>query len=175
MRIGIAKRAVRRERLRARVDHLRADRDILRPARHESPAHLDQLALAGVYERWRAKDGEVVDSVAIVTTSASADVRALHDRMPVIVSEHDYGRWLDRGVEDVSDLLVPWRGDALRVYPVSTRVNAVANDDPGLCEPVPEPKERASEPPARKRATPSAAAAEPGESLPETLDLFGRD
>lgn len=131
------------------------------------------FALAGVYERWRAKDGEVVDSVAIVTTSASADVRELHDRMPVIVSEHDYGRWLDRGVEDVSDLLAPWRGDALRVYPVSKRVNAVANDDPSLCERVPEPKDRASESPARKRATP--APSDPGEPLPETLDLFRRD
>jgi len=133
------------------------------------------FALAGVYERWRAKDGEVVDSVAIVTTSASADVSDLHDRMPVIVSEHDYGRWLDRGVEDVGELLVPWSGDALRVHPVSKRVNAVANDDPSLCEPLPDSKERAAEMPAPQRATPSAAASEPAAPVPETIDLFGRD
>jgi hypothetical protein len=61
------------------------------------------------------------------------------------------------------------------VYPVSKRVNAVANDDPSLCEPVFESNERAAETPTRKRASPSAAAPEPAEPLPETLDLFGRD
>ena len=137
------------------------------------------FALAGLYEHWRAKDGEVVTSVAIVTTEAAGEVRGLHDRMPVIVSEHDYGRWLDRGVEDVSDLLAPWSGEPLRIYPVSKRVNAVENDDASLCEPV----SQASAEPApaagrtRVRAAPGAAAKDEAEadSVPATPDLFGRD
>ena len=36
-----------------------------------------------------------------------------------------------------ADLLVAWQGD-LHVHPVSARVNAVANDDASLCEPVAE-------------------------------------
>jgi putative SOS response-associated peptidase YedK len=133
------------------------------------------FALAGLYERWRGNDGEVVDSVAIVTTSASPDVRDLHDRMPVIVPAHDHGRWLDRGVEDVSDLLVPWRGEALRVHPVSKRVNAVANDDPSLREPVEVPAVPAAEAPARQRAAPAPVATGAAEAAPGTLDLFERD
>jgi putative SOS response-associated peptidase YedK len=109
------------------------------------------FALAGIYERWRAPDGEPVASVAIVTTDASAGVRDIHDRMPVIVPPEEYARWLDRANEDASDLLGAWQGEALRIHPVSKRVNAVANDDAGLVEPV------------------SA-----DEALPEAADLFPR-
>jgi putative SOS response-associated peptidase YedK len=93
------------------------------------------FGLAGVYERWLSPDGEVLDTCAIVTTAASASLRDVHDRMPVIVPASDYGRWLDSSTPDVADLLGGWTGP-LHVYPVSTRVNAVRNDDPQLCAPI---------------------------------------
>jgi putative SOS response-associated peptidase YedK len=93
------------------------------------------FGLAGLYERWLSPDGEVLDTCAIVTTSASAALRNVHDRMPVIIPEADYARWLDPSHADVRDLVTPW-SDRLRVYPVSTRVNAVRNDDAELCEPI---------------------------------------
>jgi putative SOS response-associated peptidase YedK len=58
----------------------------------------------------------------------------VHDRMPVILSPDSYDLWLDPGFENVADLtelLKPYSG-TMRRYPVSARVNAVANDDP-LC------------------------------------------
>jgi hypothetical protein len=62
----------------------------------------------------------------------------------------------------VGDLVTAWSGEPLRVYPVSTRVNAVRNDDPELCEPV-EPADEAA------ASTPSepTSIAEP----PSTADL----
>ena len=36
----------------------------------------------------------------------------------------------------VADLIAPYPSDALRIHPISTRVNAVKNDDPALLEPV---------------------------------------
>ena len=94
------------------------------------------FGLAGLYERWLSPEGEVLDTCTIVTTSASAALRAMHDRMPVIVPSPHYARWLDPANADVADLVAPWSGEPLRVYPVSTRVNAVRNDDAQLCDPV---------------------------------------
>ena len=93
------------------------------------------FGLAGVYERWLSSQGEVLDTCAIVTTAAPASMQTIHDRMPVIVSPTSYDRWLDPSNDDVDDLLAPFCGE-LQIYPVSTRVNAVRNDDPGVCAPL---------------------------------------
>lgn len=58
--------------------------------------------------------------------------------MPVILSPDNFDLWLDPGlgnVAEIADLLKPYSG-AMRRYPVSARVNAVANDDPACAEPV---------------------------------------
>jgi putative SOS response-associated peptidase YedK len=94
------------------------------------------FGLAGLYERWLGPDGDVLDTCTIVTTIACAPLRSVHDRMPVIVPDPAYVRWLDAAAGDVSDIVAPWSGEPLRIYPVSTRVNAVRNDDPRLCDPV---------------------------------------
>jgi len=94
------------------------------------------FGMAGLYERWLSPDGEVLDTCAIVTTQADALLRPIHDRMPVIVPPHDYARWLDASVTDVADLFEGASDGALHAHPVSTRVNAVRNDDAALIEAV---------------------------------------
>lgn len=93
------------------------------------------FGLAGLYERWRSSEGDVLDTCAIVTTAAVGSVAGVHDRMPVIVADADYARWLDPADADVADL-VRASMEPLRIYPVSTRVNAVRNDDATLVEPI---------------------------------------
>lgn len=66
-------------------------------------------------------------------------MRAIHDRMPVILNQEDYARWLDPRNQNVSELqalLKPFDAELMRAYPVSTRVNNARNDDAGLLEPV---------------------------------------
>ena len=94
------------------------------------------FGMAGLYERWRSPSDEVVDTCTIITTRASDALRPIHERMPVIVAEAEHARWLDPADAEVADLLGPWSGEALMVYPVSTRVNVAANDDPQLREPL---------------------------------------
>ncbi|MGH8800738.1 MAG: SOS response-associated peptidase [Casimicrobiaceae bacterium] len=94
------------------------------------------FGMAGLFDRWLSSTGEVLDTCTIVTTAANGTLRPIHDRMPVIIPTESFTRWLDAANADVADLLVPWQGDALRVYAVSTRVNRAANDDAGLREPV---------------------------------------
>ena len=52
--------------------------------------------------------------------------------MPVITGPDGYDLWLDPGMSDVgaaSELLKPCDARLMRCYPVSTRINHVANDD----------------------------------------------
>ncbi len=55
--------------------------------------------------------------------------------MPVILAAQDYERWL--GEEpDPHDLMRPFPAHLMRIWPISTRVNKPANDDPAILEPI---------------------------------------
>ena len=62
---------------------------------HRHAGRRGRSASAGLYERWLSPEGEVLDTCTIVTTSASDSLRAVHERMPVIVPAPHYARWLD--------------------------------------------------------------------------------
>jgi putative SOS response-associated peptidase YedK len=97
------------------------------------------IGLAAVAETWIGPNGEELDTVAIVTAAAGADLSALHERVPVTILPADFERWLDcRGddVEAAVPLMAPPRVGEFAWYPVSTRVNRVANDDDQLLLPI---------------------------------------
>lgn len=57
---------------------------------------------------------------------------AVHDRMPVILDPHGYDLWLDPAMPNfhaASEVLKPSDASLMQCYPVSTRINHVANDD----------------------------------------------
>jgi putative SOS response-associated peptidase YedK len=59
--------------------------------------------------------------------------------MPVILDPDCYDLWLDPGMHEmraVSDMLKPYDARMMRSYPVSSRVNSVANDDAECSTPV---------------------------------------
>jgi putative SOS response-associated peptidase YedK len=102
------------------------------------------LAMAGLYEIWRnpAKDDDADDrflwTCTVITTDAEDDVGMIHDRMPLMVERDRWAAWLDPRTDkgSVLDLLVPAAPGRLEAYPVSTMVNAVANNGPELLEPL---------------------------------------
>ena len=97
------------------------------------------FAFAGIWDRWRDAGGNTVDTCAILTTSPNAVTSPVHDRMPVILDPDSYDLWLDPGMHDVrvvSDMLKPFDARLMRAYPVSSRVNHVANDDEACSTPV---------------------------------------
>ncbi|HXX40248.1 MAG TPA: SOS response-associated peptidase [bacterium] len=95
------------------------------------------MALAGLWEAWRAPDeSREVRTFTIVTTAANEDVAALHHRMPVIVEEADWSAWLGEGPGAIRDLLRPSPNGTLRSWPVSPRVNSPVNNGPELVEPL---------------------------------------
>ncbi len=95
------------------------------------------LAFAGLWETWADRaSGSEIDSGAIVTTRANGTVAPIHDRMPVIVRPEDFEQWLSGDPVEASALLRPAPDDLLEAIAISNRVNAAANDDPGLLDPV---------------------------------------
>jgi putative SOS response-associated peptidase YedK len=98
------------------------------------------LAFAGLYETWTGPNGEELDTVAIITTTANRTLSSVHERMPVFVAPEAFDLWLDcANVEaDVAAALIAPAGEGLlEIYEVSTAVNRVVNDSAVLIAPVP--------------------------------------
>ena len=90
------------------------------------------FAFAGIWDRWKSPEGQMIETCSILTTSANDLVRDVHDRMPVILPPESFDLWLDPGFtnrEDIVNLLRPFAAESMKKYPVSTRVNSVKNDD----------------------------------------------
>lgn len=94
------------------------------------------LALAGLWESWRAPDGGLLRTCCILTTAANAQVAPVHDRMPLILAPRSWATWLGGTVAAAQDLLVPAPAEALRCWPVSHRVNRVTEEGADLMAPV---------------------------------------
>lgn len=94
-----------------------------------APEH-NLFAIAGVWEYFE-RDGSVVISLALLTTSANASVGEIHHRMPVIPTRSDYALWLDPETEtsELQRIMQPGAEDALQAHPVSSYVNKPANND----------------------------------------------
>ncbi len=95
------------------------------------------VSFAGLWETWRRPGVEPRHTFAIVTTDSNEDVRAIHDRMPVIVPPADRDAWLDRTTdpEELRRMLRPAPAGSLTSHRVSTRVNRPVEDDPSLLDP----------------------------------------
>jgi len=94
------------------------------------------FAFAGLWEKWE-HEGQTIESCTILTTEANERLRALHERMPVIVPKQDHGLWLDASVKDAAllqPLLRPYPAESMFYYPVSPLVNSPRNDDPRCAE-----------------------------------------
>ena len=92
------------------------------------------MGFAGLWDIWTNPEGERIESCTIITTAANAVIQPLHDRMPLIVEPDGYDVWLTGNVDGASEVLGVPSSVQLEAYPVSTRVNKPANDDPGCIE-----------------------------------------
>jgi putative SOS response-associated peptidase YedK len=102
------------------------------------PADGGLLALAGIWEHHLAPDGSEIETLAVLTTDASAALGGIHHRMPAVIRPEDFALWLDPAsdVALAAALLRPAPDAAFVAHEVSPRVGAVANDDEGLIAPL---------------------------------------
>jgi putative SOS response-associated peptidase YedK len=98
----------------------------------------DQLfAMAGLWEKWKAPDGNSIFSCAVITTSPNELVKEIHDRMPVILKPGDEKIWLDPTInspKSLDYLLKPLPEDLMEAYEVSSLVNSPKNNSPNLIQ-----------------------------------------
>ena len=94
------------------------------------PAAAEVFALAGIWDHWEGKQGEVIESVAIITTSANELMQPIHDRMPVILGKEDVAAWiaLTTKLEKALPMLKPCSSTRMMTYPVSSLVNSARHD-----------------------------------------------
>ncbi len=59
------------------------------------------FAFAGIWDRWRDRSGETVETWSILTTTPNAVTVPVHDRTPVILDPDGYDLWLDPGMRDM--------------------------------------------------------------------------
>jgi putative SOS response-associated peptidase YedK len=102
------------------------------------------LFMAGLWSVWKpAKDASPLLSCTIITTDAVGELAEIHDRMPLIVAERDWDRWLDPDAPADLELLAnPPDVRGIEMREISTLVNNVRNNGPELLEPAePQPEQ----------------------------------
>ena len=96
------------------------------------------FGFAGLWETWDGPDTPY-HSCTIITTAASESMRAIHDRMPVILTPEAMEEWLDPTTKDdetLNTILTDGRVTNIKTYPVSKFVDSPANNDQRCIEPV---------------------------------------
>ncbi len=84
------------------------------------------FAMAGLWDHWLGADGSEIETMAILTVEANADVKRIHDRMPVIVPPDQFETWLDISSGrsgDAERLLCPLPAGQLDVLAVDPKLN----------------------------------------------------
>jgi putative SOS response-associated peptidase YedK len=97
------------------------------------------FAFAGLYDQYRASDGQPVLTFTIITTEPNAVVSPLHDRMPAILRRENEDQWLEPRIlyrDQVSEILEPYPADQMISYPVSKAVNNANAEGENLIKPV---------------------------------------
>ena len=97
----------------------------------------EPMLFAGLWETREDEEGPV-ETCAILTTDANELTKAVHNRMPVILSGDDALSWIEPGddKEKLNALLRPFSPDKLAYHAVDTMVGNVWNNSPECIKPV---------------------------------------
>jgi putative SOS response-associated peptidase YedK len=100
------------------------------------------LRMAGLWSTWRnPANGEEIQSCTVLTCEPNAVMAEVHNRMPVILDESDWPKWL--GEEPATEqellaLLSPCPDERLKIWRVDNKVGNVRNTGPELILPLEE-------------------------------------
>jgi len=99
-----------------------------------------QMVMAGLWAEWKSPtSGEEVLSCTILICEPNKAMRELHDRMPVILAENDWPKWLGEepaSEQDLLALLTPCRDEVLKIWRVDKMIGNVRNNGPQLILPL---------------------------------------
>ena len=99
------------------------------------------LAFAGIWDRW-ARDGQEIESCAIIVGDSDPAMHDVHNRAPFIIPRESQAAWLNPNLsdsEDVKKLLATASASEIVKHRVSRAVSNARNQGPALIEPFAEP------------------------------------
>lgn len=117
----------------------------LGPYRPKQPFYISSpdghsLSLAGIWNEWISPNGELIESVAIITCDSVGRLAEIHSRMPVILPKNRWEFWMDPANQDADDLRKQMEYselyEGLSLYAVSNAVNSVSHNGPELIKPI---------------------------------------
>jgi putative SOS response-associated peptidase YedK len=97
------------------------------------------FAFAGLWETWTDKaTGRSLETYTIITTDPNELTENIHTRMPVILRQQDYERWMapSDSAHLPIDLLRPYPAEEMTAWKVGDAVGNVRNNRPELIEPL---------------------------------------
>lgn len=74
------------------------------------------FSIAGIYNTFYDNEGKEYEAFTILTIDANQEMKHIHERMPVILSDEDAERWLDndnKNILELKSLLIPWKGSLI--------------------------------------------------------------
>ncbi|KAL9420010.1 hypothetical protein AB3S75_037723 [Citrus x aurantiifolia] len=97
------------------------------------------LVFAALYDTWQSSEGEILYTFTILTTSSSAALQWLHDRMPVILGDKESSdAWLNGSSSSKYDtILKPYEESDLVWYPVTPAMGKLSFDGPECIKEIP--------------------------------------
>lgn len=97
------------------------------------------MAFAGLWDEWRRKGEKPLRSCTIITCAPNELLAPIHNRMPVILGEEDWARWLGEEAANENELLAllkPFAAERMSMWPVGRAVGNVKNESAELVRPV---------------------------------------
>jgi putative SOS response-associated peptidase YedK len=98
-----------------------------------------EMVMASLWATWKdPKSGAEIQSCTILTCGPNKVMGELHDRMPVILTENDWTKWLGEEPtnEELLAMLKPSPDEALKMWPVDKKVGNVRDKGPELMLPI---------------------------------------
>jgi putative SOS response-associated peptidase YedK len=92
----------------------------------------ETFAFAGIWDYWENSKGEIINSYAIITTTANKLLSEINDRMPVILTSENEKKWLSDKLSDqeIISLLQPYDPEKMSFYQAHKVVNSAEYDYP---------------------------------------------
>jgi putative SOS response-associated peptidase YedK len=89
------------------------------------------FVFAGLWGHWNE-----LESFTILTTTPNDLCSKVHDRMPVILKEQDFSKWIDpvTPFDEVGSLIKSYATDEMECYPVSSVVSSPRTDSEALIQ-----------------------------------------
>jgi putative SOS response-associated peptidase YedK len=80
----------------------------------------EPMVMAGLWAKWKSPKGEEAPSCTVITCRPNKLLGELHDRMPVILPESQWAKWLAEGPASEDELLAMLKARADEILKVWT-------------------------------------------------------